>query len=182
MSYKCNFKQGDLLKEDYATFIINASNTKLILGSGVSISFKRHCGNKLQNEMNQKLQQIGILKKGDVVATSARDMKNFIYVLHVAVIDYNQGIAKNTKLPVLQDIQNALENIEKYIKWYIENQQNVNVKLVLPLIGCGTGGLNKEDVIKLYKDFFCKKVSLTCEVVIYGHTTKDYKTILEIMH
>lgn len=34
MSYQISIKQGDLLKEDNATFIVNASNTRLILGSG----------------------------------------------------------------------------------------------------------------------------------------------------
>lgn len=37
MSYSLFVKQGNLLSEEQATFIVNASNTKLILGSGVSM-------------------------------------------------------------------------------------------------------------------------------------------------
>jgi len=45
MPYSIVIKQGNLLSEE-ADFIVNASNTKLILGSGVSMAFKRHCGKK----------------------------------------------------------------------------------------------------------------------------------------
>ena len=34
MGYICKVKQGNLLHEDTATFIVNASNTRLILGTG----------------------------------------------------------------------------------------------------------------------------------------------------
>lgn len=90
MSYSIIVKQGNLLNEE-ADFIVNTSNTKLILGSGVSMAFKRHCGIELQNEMNCVLNSIdGGLKKGDVVSTSSNRANNFKYSLHVAVIDYNQ--------------------------------------------------------------------------------------------
>ncbi|WP_457743246.1 macro domain-containing protein [Sulfurimonas sp.] len=181
MPYKCTIKQGNLLEEEDATFIVNASNTKLLFGSGVSMAFKRHCGNILQDEMHEKLRSIGKLEKGDVVATSSGNAKNFKYALHVAVMNYNKGVSTEQKAPTLQNIKTALENIEKYIKWYIENKNNQNIKLVLPLMGCGVGGLNKEDVIKLYREFFCRDVAFDCEVVIYGYNTQDYKKILKIM-
>ncbi len=37
MAYHLNIKQGNLLEEKDATFIVNASNTRLLLGSGVSM-------------------------------------------------------------------------------------------------------------------------------------------------
>jgi len=181
MPYKCIIKQGNLLEEESATFIVNASNTKLVLGSGVSMAFRHHCGNILQQEMNIKLQTIGKLQKGDVVATSSGNAKNFKYALHVAVMDYNEGVSPEQKAPILQDIRSALKNIEKYVKWYIENKNTKDIKLVLPLMGCGVGGLNKDDVIKLYREFFCRDVAFECEVVIYGYNTPDYKKILKIM-
>ncbi|MDF1874111.1 macro domain-containing protein [Sulfurimonas sp. SAG-AH-194-I05] len=58
MAYKLSVKQGNLLDEEEATFIVNASNTKLILGSGVSMAFKRHCGHKLQQEIFKSLKNI----------------------------------------------------------------------------------------------------------------------------
>jgi len=35
MSYLCRVKEGNLLTEEGATFIVNASNTRLLLGSAV---------------------------------------------------------------------------------------------------------------------------------------------------
>jgi len=49
------------------------------------------------------------------------------------------------------------------------------MKLVLPLMGCGVGGLNAKEVLGAYKSFFTKERSFDCEVVIYGHSTEDYE-------
>ena len=54
MSYHCTVKPGNLLKEEDATFIVNASNTKLQLGSGVSSAFRKICGIGMQMEMLDK--------------------------------------------------------------------------------------------------------------------------------
>lgn len=178
MSYKISVKQGNLLSEENATFIVNASNTKLILGSGVSMAFKRHCGLELQKEMTQQLDMLETpLKKGDVVATSSGSASNFKYALHVAVMDYNQGVRGDDKLPILTDIENALFNIESYSLWYVKKVSSRNIKLVLPLMGCGVGGLKKIDVVKLYKQFFLRENEFDCEVVIYGYNVEDYNVI-----
>jgi O-acetyl-ADP-ribose deacetylase (regulator of RNase III) len=57
MGYKVICKEGDLLQEMSATFIVNASNSRLILGSGVSMAFKRACGIELQGLMFEKLRE-----------------------------------------------------------------------------------------------------------------------------
>lgn len=180
MSYSIIVKQGNLLNEE-ADFIVNASNTKLILGSGVSMAFKRHCGVELQNEMNSVLNSIdGALVQGDVVATSSGDASNFKYSLHVAVMNYNQGVKYNEKNPTIEIIEKALENIEKYLQWHAKNKSDTT-KLVLPLMGCGVGGLIKEEVIHLYKNFFSRQTDLNCKVVIYGYSMDDYKLINKVM-
>ena len=72
MSYRCTVKPGNLLKEENATFIVNASNTKLQLGSGVSSAFRKVCGVVMQMEMLDKYKSLEQeLKKGDIIATSA---------------------------------------------------------------------------------------------------------------
>ena len=181
MSYLVIIKQGNLLKEPNATFIVNASNTRLLLGSGVSMAFKRHCGNELQQEMRAKLESLGyVLHKGDVVATSSGKATNFKYTLHAAIMDYNPGKRGDEKLPTLTDIFKVLNNIESYLRWYVEEKNNQKVKLVLPLMGCGVGGLDKHEVIKLYKSFFQREVDFECEVVIYGYTQEDMQLIQSI--
>ncbi len=176
----CFIKQGNLLAEEDATFIVNASNTKLILGSGVSMSFKHHCGIELQQEMNTQLSNMsGRLEKGDVVATSSAKATNFKYALHVAVMDYNQGVRGSSKLPNIKDIEVGLLNIESYIQWYREKNSTEEIKLVLPLMGCGVGGLNKLTVIDLYKKFCNRDSMKKCDVVVYGYDLNDYELIRE---
>jgi len=177
MSYNITVKQGNLLDENDATFIVNASNTTLILGSGVSMAFKRHCGYELQKEMTNQLNAIGKLKKGDVVATSSAKANNFQYALHVAVMDYNQGVRGNDKLPLLQDIENSLKNIELYLKWYSDKNSSKKIKLVLPLMGCGIGGLDKKEVIRAYKKHFKEPTVFDCEVFVYGYSKEDYSLL-----
>jgi O-acetyl-ADP-ribose deacetylase (regulator of RNase III) len=181
MSYALKIKQGNLLIETDSTFIVNASNTKLLLGSGVSMAFKHHCVNELQKEMTAKLDEIGLLKKGDVVATSSAKANNFKYALHVAVMDYNQGVRGDDKLPTLQDIKNSLINIKLYLEWYIDKSNSKNMKLVLPLMGCGVGGLDKADVINLYKKHFENNINFDCKVVVYGFSKDDYEMLQQLV-
>ncbi len=180
MSYKIIVKQGNLLNEE-ADFIVNASNTKMILGSGVSMAFKRHCGIELQYEMNKALSSIsGNLAQGDVIATASAKAENFKYSLHVAIMDYNKDTKHNEKKPTIDVIKKALHNIEHYLYWYAKNKSK-QIKLVLPLMGCGVGGLNKTDVLQTYKKFFYKNTDIDCKVVIYGYTSEDYRQILEVL-
>ena len=127
--------------------------------------------------MTHKLEEIGeSLKQGDVVATSSGQAKNFKFALHAAIMNYNQGTRGNDKLPTLDVIQKSLENIEAYLDWYAQKNSE-SMKLVLPLMGCGVGGLYKRDVIALYRKFFDKEVSFACVVVIYGYSEEDFELI-----
>lgn len=181
MSYHIQIKEGDLLSEQSADFIVNASNNKLILGSGVSMAFKKHCGIELQEEMKKRLDEIGItLHQGDVVITSSGRAENFKYTLHAVVIDYNKGIYASDKFPTIKTIYDILKNIEKYLLIYWE-KHNKKIKLVLPLIGCGVGRLGKEEVIKAYKSFFTREIVIDCEVVLYGYNKNDYNLIKKIL-
>ncbi len=181
MPYTIQARQGNLLDVPDADFIVNASNNKLILGSGVSMAFKKHCGIELQEEMKKRLDEIGItLHQGDVVATSSASAKNFKYALHAVVIDYNKGIYAADRLPTIKTIFDILKNIEKYLLIYWKKHHNT-IKLVLPLIGCGIGGLDKEEVIKAYKKFFTREIVVDCKVIVYGYNKNDYNLIKSIL-
>ena len=149
MSYKITVKQGNLVKEPNTDLIVNASNTKLLLGSGVSMAFKKHCGVELQNEMTDLINSVQcIIEQGDVCMTFAKNIPNFNVILHAVVMNYNDGIKQNDKAPTLETIDEILEGIESQLGYYNKpNSESKGIKLVLPLLGCGVGGLNKVDVI-----------------------------------
>lgn len=183
MSYKITIKQGNIVKEENAGLIVNASNTKLLLGSGVSMAFKKHCGVELQNEMTDLLHSVQcVIEQGDVCLSIIDNIPNFKVVLHAIVMNYNKGINQNSKAPTLETIKIILEGLESYLYDYYKIYPEKDTrKLVLPLLGCGVGGLNKSDVINIYKNFFNRTVDIDCEVVIYGYTKADYELILKLI-
>jgi len=184
--YVISIKQGNILFEVNADFIVNPSNTMLMLGTGVSMAFKNHCGIELQKTMNEILAGFHAkgyrLKKGDVIPSGPGMADNFKYILHAAIMDYNPGVYFNDKAPDLNDIICCLSNIQNIIIEYAKTNDKNNVNLILPLMGCGHGGLKMFDVIKLYENFFRLQdigPYITCNVIIYGYRENDYKLLLE---
>lgn len=172
---------GNLATEPDATFIVNASNTQLLLGSGVSMAFKRHCGSGLEAEMQRKLDAIdGGIRPGDVVATSSGEATNFRYVLHAAVMNYAPGVRRHEKFPTLDTIRTILENIEPYLSWHAAHHAP-QMKLVSPLLGCGVGGRDKREVLGVYREFFARDAAYACEVVVYGYGAEDYGVIRDVI-
>jgi len=160
--YKIVIKKGDIFSEDKADFIVNPSNTDLFLGSGVSSAFKKACP-KLQETLNK----LSPIKQSEIAMTTCPGLERFKYSLHVAVMDYSSIKFK----PTYEVIKKSLQNIEKIIKNYAP------CKIVIPLMGTGVGGLNKEIVVKIYNEFFQRKVDFECEVVIYGYKDEDYNLL-----
>ncbi len=183
MRYQVEIKYGNLVLEENADFIVNASNTTLKLGSGVSMAFARHCGQVLQADMKYLLSEIHAsghsLQKGDVVPSLPGNATNFKYALHAATIDYNPGVHRKDAKPCLEDIDKALLNIHKIIIEYSAMHQKKRLKLVLPLLGCGVGGLEKQAVMDKYLEFFedrssSKNSDRVCDVVIYLYEQRYY--------
>ncbi len=126
---------GNIIDVDKADFVVNASNTKLILGSGVSMAIKRHCGFEIEREM----ELFAPIKLGNVVKTSSGNATNFNALLHAAITDI--------KIPTtIQVVHDALVNIDKYC--------SKDSKLAIPLLGTGAGKLDKVEVLDLFTTFF----------------------------
>ena len=177
MSYRLIAKQGSIFDEPHATFIVNPSNTRLLLGNGVSRAFAKECGKELQEEMNNALLNIeGALKQGDVVATGPGKSKKFDIALHAAIMNYDPGTRQLDKYPTLQTISDALKHIEQYLQWYAKYKSKT-MKLVLPMMECGVGGLSIADVAKVYRDFFNKETDYDSEVIIYNLDEKNHKIV-----
>ena len=178
MGFHITIKQGNLLEESEADFIVNPSNTRLMLGSGVSGAFSRACGDALQEEMQRKLRETGRLSKGDVVPTPPGGCPRFRTVLHAAVMDYNPGVREAA--PSLNDIKIILNNISNIISDHAGAHPG-RIKLVMPMMGTGVGGLDKRDVILLYRDFFEHEIPCDCDAVVYAHSPSDYRLMASLL-
>jgi appr-1-p processing enzyme family protein len=174
ISYKLFAKQGDLLTAK-ADFAVNPSNTAMLLGSGVSMAFKRKCGILLEKYMQDALKRCGAISQGDVIKT-ASNYDNFPHVLHAAVMNYTEK--NKPKVPTIQTIKEILQNLQQILLL----EQEDNLTLAIPLIGCGIGGLEKSEVILEYKNFFLyqEKADKKCDVMVYGYNQSDFELIEKI--
>jgi O-acetyl-ADP-ribose deacetylase (regulator of RNase III) len=149
---KFKIQYGNLVKEQ-STFIVNASNTELILGSGVSKAFREHCGGSFfQQELYKIKEKIGKIVQGDVVLSNSGSAKNFQYALHVAVMNYTNDT--QSPFPIYKQIQNSLNGIYKIVEEKALKESIKTPKVVIPLLGCGTGGLKKEKVFFYDSKYF----------------------------
>ena len=150
-------------------FIVNASNTTLRLGSGISMVLKRACGPVLQEAMDKIREMVYannmFINQGEVFATSAYELKTSKYVLHAAVIDYNPGVKQFESKPSLQTIKDILENTIPYIIWF-ENKFKSSPVITFPYMGCGVGGLNKADVRKVFQEFCNQDVPYNAHFIL----------------
>jgi O-acetyl-ADP-ribose deacetylase len=178
MAFHITIKRGNLLDEPDGDVIVNPSNTRLSLGSGVSGAFALACGTSLQEAMTAALQKRGRLSKGDVVPTPPGGCSRFRTVMHAAVMDYNPDALQT--VPTLDDIRNILVNI---CRWLADEalSDTRRLKLVMPLMGTGVGGLDKRDVLRLYRDCFSDTVRYECDVVLYAHSESDEKLMRQVL-
>ena len=150
--YKITLKQGNMLNEKEADFVVNASNTELNEVSGISMTINRICGHQVQKEIDKYTP----ISQGEVIATSCPKNPNYKTILHVGIMDYT----KENEETSLDTIKTALKNIAKFL--------TPNSKLLLPIMGIGEK-LDREEVVKIYKDFFNQDIEFNVEVVIYGY-------------
>mgnify|MGYP000607184180 CR=1 FL=1 len=150
MSFKIKF--GNLVQEK-ATFIVNASNTELTLGSGVSQAFSEHCGGaSYQEELYNIKKMVGDIEQGKVIISGPGTATNFQYALHIAVMNYS-NVSKPAH-PTYMQMQHALNSMISIIKDKVQSEGIQNPSVVIPLLGCGVGGLKKEKVFMMIKSIF----------------------------
>lgn len=168
---KIELRIGNMLDDD-ANVLINPSNTSLLLGSGVSMAFKRKFGVPLQNQMNI-IKEENSSSQGDVFLTKYDTGEDTKYIYHCCVMNYS-GVG--TKQPSLQTIDTICNNLKEKL------QELPDTKLVvaIPFIGCGVGGLNISDVTKIYIDKFSQ---FEDEVLfrLYGYTQDDCMEAYKIL-
>ena len=132
--------RGDI-RDFRGDFIINPSNTTLMLGSGVSGILRLMCPS-LQKEMNEYVNKHGYLNPGDIAIT-IYPCEEYKWAIHAAVMDYRSDKVS----PDYRRIEKILENIVKYL-------DDKEVEVITPLLGTGVGGLDKERVLEMMKRYF----------------------------
>lgn len=92
MGCEVTVAQGSLTDGDERV-LVNASNTEVALGSGVSAAIRVACGPGYQEHIRDELKRArgGSLEPGDVFVTDAGSHPRAAYVAHCAVMDYRAG-------------------------------------------------------------------------------------------
>ncbi len=116
---------------DITTFssdaIVNASNTRLILGSGVSGAIKKKANSSLQEEM-LAIAAGGGLAAGDVAVTGSHGMPNCRLIFHAATVE------------------GSTQTVRRAVKNCLELCQEKKIKsIAFPALGAGTGGLETSE-------------------------------------
>jgi len=114
-----------------ADAVINASNTQLRLGSGVSGALRRACGPALQAEMSAHAP----IEPGGLAVTSAHELMTASRILHVATASGEADV-----------IRRALANILSY------GSDHALGAVAIPALGMGTGGLSREACCAAFRD------------------------------
>ena len=124
--------------------LVNASNTALRLGSGVSAAIGRACGPGYQAALDEHRTRCGELEQGDVVITGAGHHPRAKAVAHVAVMDYRGGVSARS-FPSLATIEAAVARL-----WpKVEATDLPSVRVAMVALGAGTGGLGPRDSVRV---------------------------------
>jgi len=116
-------RTGDLTAV-IADAVVNASNTRLKLGAGISGALARACGPGLQAEMDR----VGGLTETSYTVTGAHRLRTTSRIIHVPTASGERST-----------VRRALENILQFVA--AEGLRSV----AIPALGTGTGGLPFED-------------------------------------
>jgi O-acetyl-ADP-ribose deacetylase (regulator of RNase III) len=166
--YKIELRQGNMLEDVSSQIMINPSNTSLLLGSGVSMAFKRKFGAKLQDDMNMISRGINYkLQQGDVVVSNYAIKDSAVkYIYHAIVMNYT---GSGPKSPSLHQVSLMIKNIKRLAN----SLHGDKICIAIPFIGCGAGGLKVKDIINIYMDA-CKDAT-NKEIIfrVYGYTRDD---------
>lgn len=125
--------------------LVNASNTQLRLGSGVSAAIAASCGAGFQARLTALLQERwpGGMEPGDVVITDAHSHAQASHVAHVAVMDYRERADARPR-PDAARIERGCAELWRQIAAL---PRQVSVGMVA--LGAGTGGMGLRDSVSI---------------------------------
>ncbi|RKG76429.1 macro domain-containing protein [Corallococcus terminator] len=165
--------------------LVNASNTNVQLGSGVSRAIRLACGPDYQEHITEALQARfrGPMDPGQVLVTDAGEHPRAKWVAHVAVMDYRHGLSASSA-PNLARIQVCCVNLWNALEALPDDGTPLTVAMVA--LGAGTGGLGVNDPVRLActtlkTHLSARESSRIGRVVFYGFELPQYLNILEVV-
>jgi O-acetyl-ADP-ribose deacetylase (regulator of RNase III) len=132
---KITIRTGDIT-HPYSLAIVNASNTQLKLGGGVSGAIKEKAGPSLQMELDS-IAGRGVIENGEAILTGAHAMKGIKFIIHAACVEGSEDTVRKS-------IQNSLK---------ICNNRSI-LSVAFPALGTGTGGMG----IDLFAQVFFEEI------------------------
>jgi O-acetyl-ADP-ribose deacetylase (regulator of RNase III) len=137
-------RQGSVTEGD-ETLLVNASNTNVTLGSGVSGAIRQACGSGYQEHIRALLRQAfgGPMEPGQVLITDAGTHPRARWVAHVAVMDYREGFG-GSSFPGLETIRAGCSNLMRAIDAL---EEPVTIGMVA--LGAGTGQLGVREPTRI---------------------------------
>ena len=169
--------QGSLT-DGNETLLVNASNTNVALGSGVSAAIRRACGPGYQEHILRELEKAhgGPMTPGQVLVTDAGAHPRARWVAHAAVMDYRAGFT-GSSFPTLQVIGACYANLLRAIEALPEP-----VTIAMVALGAGTGQLGVRDPTRVaceaLRAYAGTKV-LGC--TFYGFEMFEYAAIADVV-
>ncbi len=119
------------------TLLVNASNTNVALGSGVSGAIRRACGPGYQEHISRALEEAhrGPMEPGQVLITDAGAHPRARWIAHVAVMDYRDGFT-GSSFPTLDLIRVCWASF-----FHAVDTLSEPVTVAMVALGAGTGQL-----------------------------------------
>lgn len=169
--------RGSLTEGD-ETLLVNASNTNVSLGSGVSAAIRAACGPGYQEHIAHALAATygGPMEPGQVLVTDAGAHPRARWVAHAAVMDYREGF-RGSSFPTLDTIRACAVNIVDAASSLPEP-----VTLAWVALGAGTGQLGVREPTRVACETLLARPSpRIAGVTFYGYDLVEYAAIADVV-
>lgn len=181
MSLVVRVVHGSLTDGD-ETVLVNASNTNVALGSGVSAAISAACGPDYQARILEALDQTygRAMAPGEVLVTDAGTHPRARWVAHVAVMDYREGEERHAR-PTPERIRVACERL-----WDAVEAVGQPSSVAMVALGAGVGGLGVREPTRLACETLAAHLaaspaSVLERVTFYGWALEEVLAIADVV-
>lgn len=175
-------RQGSLTSGN-ESILVNASNTKGALGSGVSAAIRAACGPGFQSEIESQIAADhggASMPQYSVILTGAGTHRRARFVAHVAVMNYDDGFT-GTSFPHLEGIERACVALWNAVSHAPGGPHTV----AMVALGAGTGQLGAVQTThvacRTLQSHLRAHPQSIKEVTFYGYTILEFAAIANVV-